>query len=151
VVQERGVATSGDNDPAIKELERRLKCTCGCNLDIYTCRTTDFTCTYSPALHREVLALRGEGKSADGVLAAFTAKYGEQILMAPRPAGFNLAGYLVPGVLITLAGATLAAVLVRRSRRIAALSAASEGGSSALAADPAGQERLRRALADVED
>ena len=151
VVQERGVATPGDNDPAIKELEHRLKCTCGCNLDIYTCRTTDFTCTYSPALHREVLALRGEGKSAEGVVAAFVARYGEQILMAPRPAGFNLAGYLVPGALITLAGATLAAVLVRRSHRMAARSAASAGAGSATAADPADQERLRRALADVED
>ena len=148
VVQERGVATPGDNDPAIKELEHRLKCTCGCNLDIYTCRTTDFTCTYSPALHREVLALRREGKSADGVVAAFVARYGEQILMAPRPVGFNLAGYLVPGALMVLAGALLAWVLVRRGRRSAAIAAplTAAGG-----VDPAEEERLRRALAEVED
>src|SRR4051794_31625669 len=46
-----------DNDEAIKQIEQRLHCTCGCNLDIYTCRTTDFTCTYSPELHKEVVAL----------------------------------------------------------------------------------------------
>ena len=148
VVQERGVATAGDNDPAIKELEHRLKCTCGCNLDIYTCRTTDFTCTYSPALHREVLALRREGKSADGVVAAFVARYGEQILMAPRPVGFNLAGYLVPGALMAVAGAVLAWVLVRRGRRSAAIAAPLPAAGGV---DPAEQERLRRALAEVED
>src|SRR5439155_9368740 len=94
MVQERAAATAADNDAVIKALEHRLKCNCGCNLDIYTCRTTDFTCTYSPALHREVLALRRAGKSPDEVVAAFVAKYGEQILMAPKPEGFNLAGYL---------------------------------------------------------
>jgi cytochrome c-type biogenesis protein CcmH len=151
VVQERGVATAGDNDPAIEELEHRLKCTCGCNLDIYTCRTTDFTCTYSPSLHKEVLALRREGKSPDGVVAAFVAKYGEQILMAPRPVGFNLAGYLVPGALISLAGATLAWVLVRRGRRPPVPAVPVTPGGAAGGADPVDLERLRRALADVED
>ena len=155
VVQERSVVTAADNDPAIKELEHRLKCTCGCNLDIYTCRTTDFTCTYSPALHREVLALRRNGRSPDQVVAAFVAKYGEQILMAPPPVGFNLAGYLVPGAAIAAAGAALAFVLVRRGRRLAALpsgpGAPAVPGGAAVAGDPADQERLRRALAQVDD
>ena len=76
----------------MKGIERKLKCTCGCNLDIFTCRTTDFTCQFSPALHKDVLQLRGEGKSPDEVIAAFVAKHGEQILMAPPAEGFNLVG-----------------------------------------------------------
>ena len=82
------------------------------------------------------------------------AKYGEQILMAPPPRGFNLAGYLVPGVLVLLAGSLLAAVLVRRSRRIAALLAAAGSPGDSPAADAmsaADRERLRRALSDVQD
>ena len=148
MVQQRSVATAADNDPAVKTLEHRLKCTCGCNLDIYTCRTTDFTCTYSPALHREVLALRQAGNSPDQVVAAFVTKYGEQILMAPKPEGFNLAGYLLPGALVAGAGALLAAVLLRRGRRAVAPAPA---GTLAPAPGTAEAERLRRALAEVED
>jgi cytochrome c-type biogenesis protein CcmH len=151
VVQERAAATPLDNDPAIKELEHRLKCTCGCNLDIYTCRTTDFTCTYSPALHREVLALWEAGKKPDEVVDAFVAKYGESILMSPRPQGFNLAGYLVPGIAIAAVALLLAWVLVRRSRRAAESGPITAGPPSRRVGDPVEDERLRKALAEVED
>jgi len=150
LVQQRAVATAGDNDPVVKELERKLKCTCGCNLDIYVCRTTDFTCQYSPALHQEVLDLRGAGKNPEEIVAAFVTKYGEQILMAPPPEGFNLAGYLVPGTAILVAGALIALVLLRRGRQ-----SVPAPESSSIPAGPApsqeDREKLRRALADVQD
>ena len=41
----RSPTTDADNDAAIQALEKRLRCGCGCTLDVYTCRTTDFTCT----------------------------------------------------------------------------------------------------------
>ncbi len=104
-----------DNDAEVMAIEKRLQCTCGCTLDIYTCRTTDFTCTYSPELHKEVLALRAEGKGAEEIVAAFVAKYGEKVLMAPKPVGFNWAGYLLPGALLLLVGGALVAFLKRRS------------------------------------
>jgi cytochrome c-type biogenesis protein CcmH len=150
-VQVRGAATASDNDPVVKELEHRLKCTCGCNLDIYTCRTTDFTCTYSPALHKEVLDLRGAGKNPDEVVTAFVGKYGEQILMAPPPRGFNLAGYLVPGSVVVLVGSLLTVMLLRRGRRVADLAAASSMGSASQEPRPEDRERLRRALSRVQD
>ena len=99
-------------------------------------------------MHREVVTLRQEGKAPDAVVAAFVAKYGEQILMAPKPEGFNLAGYLLPGALVLGAGGLLAAVLLRRSRRAALAVGQPLPQSGATAAD---DERLRRALADVED
>ena len=154
LVQQRAAATSADNDPVVKDLEHRLKCTCGCNLDIYTCRTTDFTCTYSPALHKEVLELRGAGKGPEEVVSAFVAKYGEQILMAPPPRGFNLAGYLVPGTLVALAGSALAVVLIRRGRRLAAVAEVAPAGGTLAAAGastPEDRERLRQALSRVQD
>lgn len=153
VVQQRAATTASDNDPVVKDLEHKLKCTCGCNLDIYTCRTTDFTCTYSPALHQEVLELRAAGKGPEEVLAAFVAKYGEQVLMAPPPRGFNLAGYLVPGAAVMLAGSALALVLIRRSRRVAAVARASSSSGPATPAEPTSEdrERLRRALDRVQD
>src|SRR5438445_13083819 len=53
--------TAADNDAVIQAIEKQLHCTCGCNLDVYTCRTTDFTCTVSPAMHQHVLGLAEEG------------------------------------------------------------------------------------------
>ena len=116
--------TAGDNDLAIQTLEKRLRCSCGCGLDIYTCRTTDFTCTYSPQLHREVMRLWGQGQTADQIVAAFVREYGEKALMAPPPRGFNLAGYLVPGVLILMLGAVLTWVLARKRALVAPVPAA---------------------------
>lgn len=127
VVQQRARSTDADNDEYIKNIEKQMRCTCGCNLDIYTCRTTDFTCTTSPALHREVLALHEAGLDAEGIMADFVSRYGEDVLMAPKPEGFNLAGYLVPGVLITLVGLVLTWVLFRRQAKVGAAAAAGTG------------------------
>ena len=150
LVQQRAVATAGDNDPVVQELERKLKCTCGCNLDIYVCRTTDFTCQYSPALHKEVLDLRGAGKNPEEIVAAFVAKHGEQILMAPPPEGFNLAGYLVPGAAVLVAGALITLVLLRRGRHQVP-SPATDSIPAGPAPSQADREKLRRALSDVQD
>jgi len=148
-----------DFDERIKAIEHRLACNCGCTLDIFTCRTTDFTCTYSPRLHQEVVAMDKAGKSAEEILDAFVAEYGEKALMAPRPEGFNLWGYLLPGSVILLAGAGLFAFISRRKVAVAGAEAAAglgeppamgEAGQGPVAT-PEEMERLRRALAEVED
>ena len=142
-----------DNDEVVKGIEHKLKCTCGCNLDIFTCRTTDFTCQYSPALHKEVMDLRAEGKSPDEVIAAFVAKHGEQILMAPKPEGFNLAGYLVPGVVILAVGAAITAVIVRR-RAAGPSDRLTEDGQAVTPSDgptATDLDRLQKALTEVAD
>ena len=128
-----------------------MPCNCGCTLDVFTCRTTDFSCTYSPALHREVLALRNEGKTAQQILDAFVAKYGEKALMAPEPRGFNLWGYLLPGVAIGIAGIALGAVLRRREALAAAAGRPAQSAVAPVSATPEELERLRHALEEVED
>ena len=145
-------AIRGD-EAEIQAIEQQLACNCGCTLDVFTCRTTDFTCTYSPVLHREVLALRDEGKTAQEILDAFVGKYGEKALMAPKPEGaINLTGYLLPGALIAVAGAGLAMFITRRKAAVTALTARNAPGSPLEAhASPEELDRLRRALADIED
>jgi cytochrome c-type biogenesis protein CcmH len=154
VGRSRAPTDPGENDAEIQAIEQRLACNCGCTLDVFTCRTTDFSCTYSPALHREVLALREEGKTAQQILDAFVAKYGEKALMAPKPRGLlNLTGYLLPGTLIAAAGAGLLLFIGKRKAAVAAASPA----PGAIAVTPASSgtpdelERLRRALAEIED
>jgi cytochrome c-type biogenesis protein CcmH len=142
---------AGENESEIQAIEQRLACNCGCTQDVFTCRTTDFSCTYSPRLHREVLALRQKGLTAQQILDAFVAKYGEKALMAPKPEGFNLAGYLVPGAAIAAAGVALFAVI---SRRRAALAEGSPGPTveePGYNPSPEELERLQQALDEVED
>jgi cytochrome c-type biogenesis protein CcmH len=95
------------------ELEHHIHCQCGCNLDVYTCRTTDFACSVSPAMHSDVMGLVAGGHSAQEILAAFQAIYGEKVLMAPVKSGFNLLGYTVPFLALG-AGAVMVAALMRR-------------------------------------
>ncbi|MGH7515586.1 MAG: cytochrome c-type biogenesis protein CcmH [Gemmatimonadales bacterium] len=146
----RAPTGADENEAEIQAIETRLACNCGCTLDVFTCRTTDFSCTYSPRLHREVLALRSQGKTAQEVLDAFVAKYGEKALMAPKPNGFNLAGYLVPGVAIASVGAALV-MLIGRRRKVTAAAGGPPPTSAAVEASPDELERLRQALAEVED
>lgn len=145
--------THRDNDPFVTGIEKRIQCTCGCTLDVYTCRTTDFTCTYSPGMHKEVLALEDQGKTADEIVAAFVAKYGEKVLMAPRPVGFNIAGYVVPGLTILLVGGVMFAILRQRTRMLEVARAEARkkappmppGASRAVAAaPPASSDELAR-------
>jgi len=141
--------TARDNDPAIQAIEKQIKCTCGCTLDVYTCRTTDFTCPVSPKTHARVLELAAAGSSADEIIAEFVREHGVAILMAPPKRGFNLAGYFFPSLVILAAGALLVLAMrrwVRRSPRapIPAQPGADTPGSSAEL------ERLRRELQRTE-
>lgn len=85
-------------------------------------------------LIRERLAA---GESSEQVVAYFTAKYGEWILLSPRPRGFNLLVWTLPfaGLLAGLVGIFL--VARRWSRRPA---------PGVEAVDPAYRERIRAEL-----
>lgn len=144
----RDTLTALDNDPLVIATERRMRCTCGCTLDIYTCRTTDFTCTFSPALHKEVIALWVEGKTPEEIIDFFVAREGEAILMAPPAEGFNVAGYVVPGLVMLTGALGLAAWISRRKAEVAAVEITA--APVATTPDEAARERLRRALDDVE-
>jgi cytochrome c-type biogenesis protein CcmH len=134
---------AADNDAAIQGIEKQIHCTCGCNLDVYTCRTTDFTCTVSPAMHQRVVALAKQGKTGQQILDQFVRENGVAILMAPPKRGFNWLGYLLPSVLIVATGAVLTIVL---RRWILAAPAQSPSPPSSPPATPAELERLRREL-----
>ena len=154
-VQQRAPTVGADNDALIMAVEKTLKCQCGCNLDIYTCRTTDFTCTTSPALHRDIVALRERGMTAEQIREDFVRQYGEQALMAPKAEGFNLAGYFVPGLVMLTGIGLLSMWILRRQRQVASvpsLAATEAVNISAVAgATPEELERLRRALSEVKD
>ena len=134
--------TARDNDAAIQAIEKQIRCTCGCNQDVYTCRTTDFNCTTSPAMHRRVLELADAGKSGPEIVDQFVREHGVAVLMAPPKRGFNLAAYFLPSAALVAAGTVLVVVLRRWTR--AASAAAPPVAVSSPAASREELERLRQ-------
>lgn len=109
----RDLAVAQLTDQERDDLEHKIKCQCGCVLDVYTCRTTDFSCGVSPAMHRDVMNLVWGGYNATEILGAFQSVYGERVLMAPLKQGFNWVGYTMPfAALLTASG--VVAVLIRK-------------------------------------
>jgi cytochrome c-type biogenesis protein CcmH len=92
-------------------LEHRIHCQCGCTLSVFTCRTTDFSCQVSPAMHRDVIALVEGGYSAQEILDAFVGTFGERALMAPKSS--NLFAWFTPGAAVVV-GAGVVAMLLKR-------------------------------------
>lgn len=128
-------------------LEHRIHCQCGCTLDVFTCRTTDFACQVSPAMHRDMLALVEDGYGAQEILDAFVGTYGERALMAPTRKGFNVVGYALPGTLIA-AGAVFLGVMLRRWRRPGPGAPQPVGLARTLDASPDELARLDAAIRD---
>jgi cytochrome c-type biogenesis protein CcmH len=112
LVAKEGARPSMTNDER-DDIEHQIKCQCGCPLYIYTCRTTDFSCSVSPAMHADVMTLVDGGYAAKEILAAFQKVYGERVLMSPVKAGFNWLGYVLPSVAIS-AGALVVFTLIRK-------------------------------------
>jgi cytochrome c-type biogenesis protein CcmH/NrfF len=122
--------TARDNAALVVALEHKIRCTCGCNQDVYTCRTTDFTCTTSPAMHQLVLARLDSGMTEAQVLAAFQKQYGEMIFMSPPKHGFNLVMYLMPIVGLGV-GIGLVVGLVKRWAKATPRGAVAEEAATA--------------------
>lgn len=133
------------------ELEKKLKCQCTCTLDVYTCRTTDFTCPVSPAMHADVIRLVDGGHSADEIIAAFVETYGEVAMTSPKKEGFNWVGYFAPAAALATGGVVLTMMLRRWSLASAAnaelnaaVRTAAGPGAAADAAPPASADELAR-------
>jgi len=127
-------------------LEHEIRCQCGCTLDVYICRTTDFSCQVSPAMHRDVISLVEGGYSAQEIIDAFVQTYGERALMAPTKQGFNLAAYFLPFVALGAGAVGLVTFLRRMQTRAAAVNAPTRASSPVSGATADEMARLERAI-----
>ena len=132
------------NEEQLNAFERTLACPCPCTLDVFTCRTTDFSCGISPAVHRDLQALVDGGYSGDEIMTALGQTYGDFILMAPRKEGFSLVAWFAPFAAVGI-GAVAIAAMLRGWRRNAA---AAEMANAAAAARAAEQTPAMAATAD---
>lgn len=138
------------DEKQLEAFERNLACPCPCTLDIYTCRTTDFNCGISPAVHGDIQRLVEGGYGADEIMAAMTQTYGDFILMQPRKQGFNLLAWFAPFAAIGI-GAVAIGALLRGWRRNADAAAATRAArpvsiDTSLDATPDELARLQAAL-----
>ena len=85
-------------------VEQAIKCGCGtCGMDVHTCQF-QMQCGTSPAWTQRILAQLQAGQTPEAIEASFVADFGGSVLMTPPAEGFNLVGYLLPGVAIITAG-----------------------------------------------
>ena len=83
------------------------------------------------------------GDTPEQVIAYFVDKYGEWILLSPRPRGFNLLVWVLPFAGIAVGLVAILLMARRWSRRAAAQPVAET-------IDPATRERIRREMAELE-
>ena len=136
------------DDKQVETFERELACPCPCTLDVYTCRTTDFNCGISPAVHRDVKALVDGGYSGDEIMAALVGTYGDFILMTPRKQGFNLLAWFAPFAAIGIGAVAIGAML--RGWRLNATKASASRADAAHLAPASSSSTPFAPPADVE-
>jgi cytochrome c-type biogenesis protein CcmH len=93
------------------------------------------------------MALVEGGYNAQEILDAFVNVYGDRVLMAPPKVGFNILGYIVPGIALAI-GAIVLAVILRRWKR--PIEQVATPGGPQLHVDATADE-LRRLEARVRD
>lgn len=135
----------------IESFERSIACPCPCTLDVFTCRTTDFSCGNSPAVHQDVLAMVKGGYNADEIMEAMLGTYGNNILMAPPKKGINLIAWFAPFAALG-AGAIVLNAMLRGWRKNSELAAARGAAAMIKPVDVVATDdemaKLRRALRD---
>jgi len=128
-------ALPADLDEEVRELALELRCPVCQNLSVAD--SPSELANEMRGLIREQLQA---GKSPADVLDYFVGRYGEWILLAPPKRGFNLIVWVLPFVLMPVAGVAV----YLGARRWVRHGAAAE--SSAPVTDPRYAERLKREL-----
>jgi len=108
------VLSAGAQEKSSEELIRDLEA----NIIAPCCWSQPVSQHYSEAsdqIRKEIREMVAEGKSRDEIMDIYVAKYGERILAAPRPEGFNALAYILPWAALIL-GAGLLFMLIKRLR-----------------------------------
>mgnify|MGYP001312309576 CR=1 FL=1 len=97
-----------------EEVSKQLKCQCGCGYpDLHSCSCGEWAV---PAKN-EIRARITRGEDLQTILKYFIDRHGETVLTTPVQEGFNRAEWIVPSVLILVAGGLLSVALLRWKKR----------------------------------
>ncbi len=105
-----GLAAAAEPKATLPDIEDEVMCVeCRTALNISTSAVADQERAF-------IRARIAEGMTKDEIKAALVDEYGPAVLAEPGDEGFDLAGWLVPGAIVGLAGAGVV-LLARRWRR----------------------------------
>jgi cytochrome c-type biogenesis protein CcmH len=104
-------AVAGESQPTLAEIESEVVCpTCHTTLDQSSSAVAD-------RMRAFIRARIAAGDTKSEIKRKLVADFGEQVLASPPKRGFNLLAWVLPPVLVVAAGAMLAVLAVRWSRR----------------------------------
>ena len=127
------------------EVETELMCNCGCGDILANC-----VCEESDELRAIIGGMIDDGNSKKEIVDAFVQRFGQVILSAPPPSGFNIIAYIMPfvGLLLGTGVAFLFVTKWTARNRSEELSAVSADGSDA-GLDEETARRIREELEDL--
>jgi cytochrome c-type biogenesis protein CcmH/NrfF len=106
-------------NPDVRRIGEKVRCMCGsCNYTLTSCNM--MSCHGAAEGRPMMLALVEKGLTEEQILDEFVGKYGIAVLTKPPAEGFNLVGWVMPGVAV-LAGLMLIYWFIRRMRKPAAV------------------------------
>lgn len=128
-------------DGRAREISDGLRCP--------TCQgisVNDSEAAFSRQIREKVRRMLQEGQNEKQIQAYFVSRYGEWILRAPKKEGLGLVLWILPGLLMVLAGAWIAFNIRRAASATRGASTGAEGGLS-----KADGERIARDLRRFEE
>lgn len=100
--------------PEIKRVGGRLACLCGtCNNTVGDCPMLE--CHYTKPAREKIAALQAANKSDDEIVNGIVKEQGLQALASPPAEGFNLLGWLMPWIAVSL-GLVVVTYFIRRMK-----------------------------------
>lgn len=138
-------AAGAPAEKAALEIEGHLMCHCGCtDLTVRVCN-----CGVAAGIKDDIRDRLARGQSPAEVMAAYVARFGEQIRSAPTREGFNLLAWIMPFAAVLAAGGILVVLIRRWGARPAVADAPAAPGAAGSGPDRASLERVDRAVRDL--
>ena len=141
----KGAATAAP--PTNQEMEASLTCQCSCGLTVHNCN--HLQCGFAIPAKEQIAEQLEQGQSRQAILASFTARYGEKVLSAPTAAGFNLAAWVTPFLVVFIGAVSIGFIVLRWTKRRPQAHATSPSPTPISTANPY-QERLKKELETFE-
>ena len=85
-----------------KAVAQQFACTCGCGQDHYECDPN--TCSLTTEFKADLVDMMNKGWDKDKIRAYYVNIYGEEILTSPEKSGFSLTAWVLPFVVLGVAG-----------------------------------------------
>lgn len=149
--QSASQATVPATNPRVQLLSSQLLCMCGCTQILNQCNHQGIErCMTHDTMMAELEHRVASGESNSLILQSFVQEYGPQVLVVPPARGFDLTAWLMP-IFASLAGLTLALVVVGRWRERGMRPAKAGAASGTENTAQVRQDMIERARAETRD